>query len=206
MTDFNMRYIGGLVINLLIFVLITITYLYVNKLENIGCDCSNTPERTFIKTYSIISLAFLLITAFVSIDVIREMFGSSIAMLYAILIIVFYLIFIYYIYSTFIYVRFLINEKCKCSEDISREIIMIGSFIEILLFFVSLLTGIIIPVLTNSLSLVLEKVGSVEDELKEDIYNPISSLKKTPGKLMKSSRDVSKFLKKSSKDLQKLSR
>jgi len=206
MTEFNMRYIGGLIINLLIFVLITITYLYVTKLENIGCDCSNTPERTFIKTYSIISLAFLLITAFVSLDVIREMFGSSIAMLYAILIIVFYVIFIYYIYSTFIYVRFLINEKCKCSEDISREIIMIGSFIEVLLFFVSILTGIVIPVLTNSLSLVLEKVGSMEDELKEDIYNPISSLKKTPSKLMKSSRDVSKFLKKSSKDLQKLSR
>lgn len=206
MSEINMRYIGGLIINLLIFVLITVIYLYITKLENIGCDCSNVPDRVFIKTYSIISLAFLLITAFVSIDTVSGMFGSAIAMLYSVLILVFYVIFIYFIYTTFMYVRYLINEKCKCSEDISREIIMIGTFIELVLFFVTILTAIVIPVLTNSFSFVIEKLGSVKREIKEDMYDPVSSLSKSPKKLMKSTKSIGKFFKKSTKDLKKLSR
>ena len=206
MSEINMRYIGSLIINLLIFVLITIIYLYINKLEQIGCDCSNNPDRIFIKTYSIVALVFLLFTAFVSIDMVGKMMGSVIAMLYSLLIVVFYVIFIYFIYTTFTYVRYLINEKCKCSEDISREIIMIGTFIELVLFFVTILTMIIIPVLTNSVSYVIGNIGNVEKDIKGDIYNPVSSLGKSPGRLMKSTRDIGKFLKKSSKDLKKLSR
>lgn len=201
-----MRYIGSLIINLLIFVLITIIYLYTNKLEETGCDCSNNPDRTFIKTYSIVSLVFLLFIAFVSIDVVNKMMGSVIAMLYSLLIVVFYIIFIYYIYTTFTYVRYLINEKCKCSEDISREIIMMGTFIELVLFFVTILTMIIIPVLTNSFSYVIGSIGNVEKDIKSDIYNPISSLSRSPKRLMKSSKDIGNFLKKSSNDLKKLSR
>ena len=206
MSEINMRYIGSLIINLLIFVLITIIYLYINKLEQIGCDCSNNPDRTFIKTYSIVALVFLLFTAFVSIEVIGKMMGSVIAMLYSLLIVVFYMIFIYYIYTTFTYVRYLINEKCKCSEDISREIIMMGTFIELVLFFVTILTMIIIPVLTNSFSYVIANIGNVEKDIKGDIYNPVSSLSKSPRRLIKSTKDIGKFLKKSSKDLKKLSR
>lgn len=206
MSEINMRYIGGLIINLLIFVLITIIYLYTNKLEQIGCDCSNNPDRNFIKVYSIVALVFLLFTAFVSIEMVGKMLGSVIAMLYSLLIVVFYLIFIYYIYTTFTYVRYLINEKCKCSEDISREIIMVGTFIELILFFVTILTMIIIPVLTNSVSYVISNIENVEKDIKSDIYNPVSSLSKSPKRLMKSSKDIGKFLSKSSKDLKKLSR
>jgi len=204
--EFSISYFGGLILNLLIFILLLIILTYVYKLETIGCECASHPNREFIKSYTIISLVFLLMTSFISITDVHDNFGESVALLFSLFTVIFYVIFIVYIYLTFEYVRFLINEKCKCSEGLSRDIIMIGTMIELLLFVVALFTGIIVPVLIETVSSLMSKLQGFKNDMKESIRDPISGLKKTPQRLTNSAKSVGKFLKKSVKDLKKLSK
>jgi hypothetical protein len=204
--DLSIGYIGGLILNILIFILLILIYTYILKLESIGCKCSEHSNRDFIKSYTIIAIVFLLFTSFISIQDINDNFGETIAILMSIVTLVFYVIFIIYIYMTFEYVRYLINEKCKCSEDLRREIIMVGTMIELILFFIALLTGILIPILTEVIISILSKSKDFKNDLQESIYNPLGSIKKVPAKLSKSAKSVSSFLKKSSADLKKLSK
>lgn len=204
--EFSISYLGGLILNLLIFILLLIILTYIYKLETIGCECASHPNREFIKSYTIISLVFLLLTSFISITDIHDNFGENVAILFSIFTVIFYVIFIVYIYFTFEYVRFLINEKCKCSEGLSRDIIMIGTMVELLLFVVALFTGIIIPVLIETVSSLMSKLQGFKNDMKESIRDPISGLKKTPQRLTNSAKSVGKFLKKSVKDLKKLSK
>lgn len=202
----SIGYIGGLILHILVFVLLLMIYTYILKLENIGCKCSDHPNKDFIKSYTMISIIFFILSSFVSLRDVHDNLGEPVAILISIFTMVFYVIFIVYIYLTFEYVRYLINEKCKCSEDWRREIIMVGTMIEFILFFIALLTGIIIPVLTESVISVLSKADTFRRDVRETIYNPIGSINKVPSRLSKSARNVSSFLKKTSKDLKKLSR
>jgi hypothetical protein len=202
-TQLSIGYVGGIILNIMIFFLLIIIYAYIYKLENIGCECASHSNKEFIKSYTIISIVFLLLTSFVSIKDINDNFGETIAVLFSVITVVFYIIFVIYIYLTFEYVRYLINEKCKCSEGISRDIIMIGTMIELILFVVALFTIIIIPVLVESISSIFAKLPAFQNDVKESIHNPFSSIKKTPKKLTKSAKDVTNFFKKSVKDLKK---
>lgn len=202
----SIGYIGGVILHILVFILLLMIYTYILKLENIGCKCSDHPNKDFIKSYTIISIVFFIVTSFISLKDVYDNMGEIVAIMFSVFTIVFYVIFIAYIYMCFEYVRFLINEKCKCSDDWRREIIMAGTFIEIILFFIAVLTGIIIPVLTESVVSVLSKASTFRSDVRESIYDPVSSLSKVPNKFRKSARDVSSFLKKSSRDLKKLSR
>jgi predicted PurR-regulated permease PerM len=83
---------------------------------------------------------------------------------------------------------------------------MIGTMIELLLFVIALFTAIIIPVLIESILSVISKMQGLKDDVKEGIFNPISSLRKAPKKISNSAKDIGKFLKKSAKDLKKLSK
>lgn len=205
-SSLSIGYIGGLILNVLIFILLILIYTYILKLEGIGCKCSEHPNREFIKSYTIIAIAFLLLTSFISMQDVNDNFGETIAILLSVVTLVFYLIFIIYIYMTFEYVRFLINEKCRCSEDLRREIIMVGTMIELILFFIALLTIILIPILTEVIISILSKSRDFKYNLQENIYDPLGSIRKVPAKLSKSANSVSSFLKKSSADLRKLSK
>jgi hypothetical protein len=205
-SQITIGYVGGIILNLLIFILLLVILTYIMRLETIGCACAAHSNRDFIKSFTIISLVFLLFSSFISVHDIYDTFGETIAILAAIITIVFYFIFVVYMYLTFEYVRYLINEKCKCSEGISRDIIIIGTMIELLLFVIALFTAIIIPVLIESILSVLSKMQGLKDDVKEGIFNPISSLRKAPKKISKSAKDIGKFLKKSAKDLKKLSK
>ena len=202
----SLGYIGGIILNILIFILLIIIYAYINKLETIGCECASHSNKEFIKSYTIISLVFLLLTSFVSIKDIVVNFGETIAILFSVITVIFYVIFVVYIYMAFEYVRYLINEKCKCSEGMSRDIIMIGTMIELILFLVALFTGIIIPVLVEAMASIFTRLYTFKDDIRESMYDPISSMKKVGKKVSKSTKDVTNFFKKSVKDLRKLSK
>lgn len=203
---FSLQFIAGFILHILIFVLLITIYTYILKLESIGCVCSEHSNKDFIKSFTIISIIFLLFTAFVSMKDINNTFGETITILFSFITLIFYIIFIIYIYMTFDYVRYLINEKCKCSEELRREIIMIGTMIEIILFFVAFLVVIIIPVLIEVVSSILAKLPTLKGDIKESINDPIKSMKKVPEKIKNSAKKLSKFMKKSSSDLKKLSK
>jgi predicted PurR-regulated permease PerM len=112
--------------------------------------------------------------------------------------------FVVYIYYAFEYVRYLTNEKCKCSEDLSRDIISVGTMISLFLFLTLLFTIIIIPILLSTLSGLLSKIEVFEEEVEDTIRDPMKSLRSTPDRIVKSVKEVGSFVNKSAKKITNL--
>lgn len=199
-------YIGQVILNLLIFLLLLAVYTYIIKLENIGCICANHPNKNFIKQFSIIALVFLGLVTFVPMTAIMQSFGTTVAALFAFVTFIFYIMCVVYFYLTIEYTRYLVNEKCKCSEDIRRELIMAGSVIEFSIIFLILLVIIILPIVFNSISIIVQNMGNVETEVSTAVRNPYASIKTIPSKLKKASSIVTKIGKQSTKGFKKMSK
>jgi predicted PurR-regulated permease PerM len=187
----NLSFYSSLIIQMIFVILLIIIYAYLNKLENVGCECAEHPNKEFIKNFTIIALLYFFITAFISIKSIARAIATF----------VFFLLFVVYIYYAFDYVRYLTNEKCKCSEDMSRDIIAIGTMISLFLFLTLLFTVIIIPILISTLTSLLSRIELFEDEVERTIRNPMRTLKSTPDRIAKSVKDVGSFVKKSAKKI-----
>jgi len=197
----NLSFYSSLIIQMIFVILLLIIYTYLYKLENIGCECSEHPNKDFIKNFTIIALLYFFITAFVSLKSVARSMGGVIVQLVAIATFVFFLLFVVYIYYAFDYVKYLTNEKCKCSEDMSRDIIAIGTMISLFLFLTLLFTIIIIPILLSTLSNLLSRIEVFEEEVENTIRNPMRTLKSTPDRIAKSFKDVGSFVKKSAKKI-----
>lgn len=197
----NLSFYSSLIIQMIFVILLFIIYGYLYKLENIGCACSEHPNKDFIKNFTLIALAYFAITAFISIKSIARNMGGVIVQLVSIASFVFFLIFVVYIYYAFDYVRYLTNEKCKCSEDLSREVISVGTMISLFLFLTLLFTIIIIPILISTLTNFLSRIEHFESEVEQTIRNPMRALRSTPDRISKSVKDVGAFLSKSAKKI-----
>jgi hypothetical protein len=204
MPSISAGYIGNVVLNLLIFFLLLAVYTYILNLETIGCACAIHPNREFIKQFSLFALVFLGIITFVPTSAINDVFGSMATGLFAFVKFVFYIICIVYFFLTLEYTRYLINEKCKCSEDMRRELILAGSVVEVALIVLILLVIIILPIIFNSVTHVVENMGSFEKEISTVVRTPYTSMKTVPSKLRKTSKIVSKIGSQSAKGIKKL--
>lgn len=204
MQSVTIGYIGNFVLNLFVFFLLLAVYSYIEKLENIGCACSIHPNRDFIKGYSIFALVFLLFITLIPPTFIIDQFGSMVASIFTFVKFIFYIICIVFFYLILDYTRYLVNEKCKCSDDMRRELVMAGSIVEIALMLLVLLVVIILPIIFNSITFVIKQVNSVgtyEKELSMAVLNPVKSVKNIPSKVRSASKMFSKFSNKSMKSL-----
>lgn len=204
MPKFSSGYIGQVIVNLLIVFLLLAVYTYIIKLENIGCACANHPNKQFIKQFSLVALIYLGLVTFVPMTYVIEYFGNVIAGLFAFITFVFYILCIVYFYLTIEYTRYLVNEKCKCSQDIRRELIMAGSVVEFSIIFLILLVIIILPIIFNSISIIVQNMGTVEEEVSTAVRNPYESIKRIPTKLKKATRIVSNIGSQSKKGFKKM--
>jgi hypothetical protein len=195
MQNISFAYLSNIILNLFVFFLLIAAYSYVIKLENIGCVCSVHPNRDFIKFFSIIAFVFLILITFIPTSLILSSFGEQIALLYTFLKLMFYIICIVYFIMIIDYTRFLVNEKCKCSEDIRRELIMAGSIIEVILLLLTLFVVIILPLTVNSVMFILENADSCEKTLSKDLKTPFKSLKGVSSKLKKAKFNIKPFKK-----------
>lgn len=209
MASFGLSYIPKVLYSIITIILLIVIYSYLVSLENKGCKCSMTSNINFIKGFTIFAIVYLIFTGLVSDQMIYDNFGSNIVILNKFVDLIFALVFIYYLYEVFKYTRALVREKCKCSEDNRREIIMIGSIIEFILIFVLFLLNIIIVVV---LSVVVNVVKSIEDgagDLKGVIRDPVGSISKIPKSISDNVNTIKGFVSKTSKQLartRKLSR
>jgi len=209
MASFGLSYIPKVLYSIITIILLIVIYSYLVSLENKGCKCSMTSNINFIKGFTIFAIVYLIFTGLVSDQMIYDNFGSNIVILNKFVDLIFALVFIYYLYEVFKYTRALVREKCKCSEDNRREIIMIGSIIEFILIFVLFLLNIIIVVV---LSVVVNVVKSIEDgagDLKGVIRDPVGSISKIPKSISDNVNTIKGFVNKTSKQLartRKLSR
>jgi len=119
----NLSFYSSAIIQAIFAILLLIILSYIYKLENMGCECSEHPNKDFIKNFTVIALGYFIITSVISLKSIAKSMGFVVVQLLSIATFVFFLMFVVYIYYAFDYVRYLTNEKCKCSEDLSRDII-----------------------------------------------------------------------------------
>lgn len=197
-------YIANIVLNLFVFLLLIAVYSYIVKLEQISCACAEHPNKNFIKSFSLFALIFLGIITFVPMGTIINTFGTTIAGLFAFVKFIFYIVCIVYFYMILDYTRYLVNEKCKCSEDYRRGLIMAGSVIEIIILFLILLVIIILPIIFNSVSIIVRNIDGFEKEVSTAVRNPYESVKKIPKELKSVGKIVSSIGKQSKKGLSKM--
>lgn len=188
-----MGYVGNLIISLFIFLLLIAVYSYIEKMEENGCVCSEHPNRAFIKKFTAFVLLFLVFIIIVPTSLVSQQFGTTIAGIFTFVKLIFYVICIVYFFMIIDYTRFLVNEKCKCSEDIRREFIMAGSVVEISLFLLILMTVIVLPILFSSASSVFTNMHKYEKEFSSVVKNPYKSMKKIPSRLKQSKAVLSDF-------------
>jgi hypothetical protein len=203
-SDFGLSYITKVFYSVITVILLIVIYTYIVSLENKGCKCALPPNINFIKGFTIFAIIYLLFTGLVSEQTIQDNFGYNIVLINKFVDLIFALIFIYYLYEVFIYTRRLVNEKCKCSEDTRREIIMIGSIIEFILIFILFILGILLTVV---FSVIINVVKSVEDgsnDLKGVIRDPIGSMTKIPKKISEEINTIKSLVGKTTKELSKI--
>ena len=204
MADFSISYIMKFIYSILIIILLFFIYTYLTNLENKGCLCAMTPNTAFIKGFTLFAIIYLIFTGFVSDKMLHDTFGSNIVLLYKYVDLIFILVFIYYLYTVFQYTRYLVNEKCKCSADIRREIIMIGSLIEFGLIFVLFLLHIIAFTIFSVIFSVVSQVNEGSDTVHNVMRDPIGSLKKVPKSLNNEFKNINTYISKTGSEIKKI--
>jgi hypothetical protein len=204
MSDFNILYIINVINSILTIVLLVFIYTYLTNLEAKGCECSSSPNANFIKSFTVFAIFYLVITKFIPDSMIKENFGGSVLIFKGFIDLIFFIVFIYYLYIVFQYTRYLVNEKCKCSADIRREIIMIGSLIEFALIFILFLFHFIIAVGMSVVFTVIRELNDTSDNIRNVVRDPIGSLSKVPKTIKKDIGEISSYVSQTKKELSKL--
>lgn len=202
-------YIANFVVNLFIFVLLAMVYMYIQKLEKAGnCDCAfKYPHVGFIKTFSVFALVFIVFVMFIPPGtVLAELFGKEVTAVYIFVIFVFYIVFAVYLYMCMSYTRLLITEKCKCSEDIRRELIFAGATIEMILLILFLLTTIIIPIVLSTLTIFFGNIKDVSSKVETNLKSPLTGIRSIPKDLSKLGKQSKNLLSKTKKGLKSLTK
>jgi hypothetical protein len=204
MANFGLSYIAKILYSVITIILLIIIYSYITSLEQKGCKCALPPNINFIKGFTMFSIIYLLFTGIVSDQTISDNFGDNIVLINKIIDLIFALVFIYYLYEVFRYTRALVNEKCKCSVDSRREIIMIGTVIEFILIFILFIFQILIVFILSTMFNVVKAVEDGSSDLKGVIRDPIGSISKVPGKIKSQIGTINSYVSKTSRELGKI--
>lgn len=191
----DLAYILNLIMSVLGIFLLAATYFYIDKLEKTGCACSEYRGRKFLKNYSLFAIVLLVGIMFFPPSLflgkpfpINEIVGG--------ILVVYLLVTLYYFISLFRYVRFLVEEKCKCSEDMRREVIYLWSLLEIIILASMMVIPIVIGVAGTAI--VLGKVALKEGSrhslaVMDATVNPLKSAKKIPKNISNISASIKKL-------------
>jgi len=182
-----------------IFLLLMI-YTYVDKLEKTGCACSESPYRSFIKNFPIFAVVYLVFTMALAPSTAVKMFGSSGSMLYMFLRAAFFVMFFVFFVLVIVYVRDLIKSKCKCSEDVRREVMYIYAILEVVMLSLSVVFVLLESIIQGAFAIgmnTVKEMSSDSSEVNNTVRNPLKSLTKVPKNLGKLSKSLGKTLSKS---------
>jgi hypothetical protein len=164
-----------------------LTYTYIDKMEKLGCACSEYKYRKFIKVWTIIAFAVVAVMMFVPLKTVNW-FNQSLGMTYGVFHFMFLTVHIVYLIMTLMYIDHLVKEKCKCSEDIRRELLYIWFLLRAIL----LLALVVLPLF---IKLGLTSVAFIEGSSADVMASTTPSVKDFK-KLPKSLRTSYKSLRK----------
>lgn len=117
-------FVTGRIIGLLIITFFAVSTLtWIDKLERIGCACSKGWRRKVIKAFAIFAIVFG------TLDFALAMQRTSLVQVFGIWAFLVFSLFAFAFYVTFIvasisYPLKLKREKCECSEDYRRAVVM----------------------------------------------------------------------------------
>jgi len=179
-----------------IFLLLMI-YTYIDKLEKTGCECSESPYRSFIKNFPIFAVLYLILTIALPAGVAISMFGSSGAMIYMLIRAAFFVLFFIFFVLVIVYVRGLITAKCECSEDIRREVMYIYAILEVVLLSLSVVFVLLESIVQGAFAIGMNTVKTMSNdygEVNDTVKNPLKALTKIPKNMSKISNSLKKTL------------
>ena len=164
-------------------IVLAMTYTYIDKMERLGCACSEYKYRRFIKIWSVIALGGVLVLMFAPVKLVHQL-SAPLGPAYSILAALFYAVHLVYVVMTLMYIDHLMKEKCKCSEDVRRELLYFWFWVRALLMFSSVLVTVIVPLSLTSIAL-LDKEGSNIMRSTINPANSIRDIRKIPKSLKK---------------------
>lgn len=118
------------IFNLIYIAVWTFILLYIIRLEEIGCECAIGWRRVFIKYYIMVIIAMVLLSMF-GIFSSKQLSPFFMTLQFALTV-----VFITVVYH---YIHDLKVQKCKCSEDMARDILEFVNYIQMFLVIFSLL-------------------------------------------------------------------
>lgn len=180
-----------------IFLLI-LSYTYIDKLEKIGCPCSESKYRKFLKHFSLFAALYLFALMFVSPSALPDMLGSNGVIIFKVVNFIIFVMFFVYFVLALMYTRNLINEKCQCSEDIRREVLYVYSIIEVIMLSLKVVFGVLLALISGAVAVALATVNNVDNRgtaLTDAVRNPLGNIRKIPGDLKKATSSLKKVFK-----------
>jgi hypothetical protein len=191
----DLAHIVSAVISVLGIFLLGMTWMYLDKLEKIGCACAEHPYRKFIKNYTVFAIVFLLLTMAFPPALAARTLGTSVAKVYALVSIPYYIATIVFFIMALVYVRYLMREKCKCSEDVRREILYVWAILEIVIIsalFVIPIIGFLVNGSLAMASTALDKGNRSAASIRDAAVDPVASALKVGESVKKSLRKLRK--------------
>lgn len=186
-------------------VLMALTYTYIDKLERINCACAEHPYKNFIKNYIIFAICFLLITAFLPPSMVVGFLGPIYGLVYLIIKWVYVIATLVFFIYALRYVQYLTREKCKCSEDIRRDVLYWWSIIQLVIFSILIVLPFILMFTTGAFALAMKSGKDVVSNLDKTVMmttvNPVKGVKKASSALRGDVSMASSSLKKTMKSL-----
>lgn len=191
----DLAYIAGIIGGFIGIILLFTTYMYIDKLEKMGCACAEHPYRKFIKGYCIFAIVFLAVTMFLPAAAVAKALGPIGVSVLVISKVLYVITTIIFFVLALIYVRYLMKEKCKCSEDIRRDILYVWAILEIVILTALVLIPLVVGILTSSYQFVASQtkgVASYHDAVRSAAVNPLGSARKVPKALKNSLKKMAK--------------
>ena len=126
-----------IVLAIVVLTFLAISFNYIRKLEETGCECAKDWKRDYIFWYLIISIFFWVLY------IVLLAFGDEWGIMTSLPMIVFRTLFILatiaFIVISLLYVHHLKVEKCKCSESSGRVVLQIVTWYHVVIWGFALL-------------------------------------------------------------------
>lgn len=191
----DMIQIVSLIAGFIGIVLMFVTYLYIDKLEKIGCACAAHPYQKFVKNYPLFAIAYLAITMFLPPSIMAARSGTAVGATLMAASFIFTIATVVFFVLALMYVRYLKVAKCACSEDVRREVLYWWALAELVILFMLVLIPIMFAVLAGAFALTVGtagKISAASGQVREAAVNPLKSARKVPAAFKKSLKAMRK--------------
>ena len=191
------------------FILLVVAYMYMDKLEKIGCACADHPYRKPIKKFLVFAIVYFLITTFLPPAVAVDIFGPVVGIAYVIIDMIFTLVSLVFFVLMMRYTKYLSVEKCKCSEGNTREILYVYSVLEVVMLSLLVIVPILASIVKGAFALAVTTVKDVQHKtgtVTDSVFNPLKAIKSTPRALRNDAREILSLPKTAMKGVKKVFR